>query len=382
MWLAAAVGSALFAGLTAILAKLGVRNVDSDVATALRSVVILAFAWLMVFVTGSQGTIGQIGPRPMAFLVLSGLATGASWICYFRALSLADVNRVTPVVEEVAVESEEDEYSWITFEEDSEESASDIVEAVEETPVTEEIPEVGAISFDEEVMDAEESVFEAPEDIESFVSEEVSEEQVEATVEVSVMDEPVVEELDFEEPAMEIAEAPVETSEVEDIVEAEEVSAIEAVEEAAVEETEVCAPAEVPEIEEPTEATEVTEEVVIDAPVEPIAAMSLPGSIEVEPIAGIEVEGAQPSSDSAIADTVSVHEEVQAAVTSAEAESAPAATPRFNGLEEDGEGLPKLSDPVIRRPRTVRFRFSNGVLQNVESNEKSEPKEELRDPLA
>ena len=269
-----------------------------------------------------------------------------------------------PVVEEAAVESEEDEYSWITFEEDSEESASDIVEAVEEVPVTEDISEVGAISFDEEVMDAEESVFEAPEDIEPFVSEEVSEEQVEATAEVSVMDEPVVEELDFEEPAMEIAEAPVEASEVEDIVEAEEVSAIEAVEEAAVEETEV------------------TEEVVIDAPVEPIAAMSLPGSIEVEPIAGIEVEGAQPSSDSAIADTVSVSEEVQAAVTSAEAESAPAATPRFNGLEEDGEGLPKLSDPVIRRPRTVRFRFSNGVLQNVESNEKSEPKEELRDPLA
>ena len=287
-----------------------------------------------------------------------------------------------PVVEEAAVESEEDEYSWITFEEDSEESASDIVEAVEETPVTEDIPEVGAISFDEEVMDAEESVFEAPEDIEPFVSEEVSEEQVEATAEVSVMDEPVVEELDFEEPAMEIAEAPVETSEVEDIVEAEEVSAIEAVEEAAVEETEVCAPVEASEVEEPTEATEVTEEVVIDAPVEPIAAMSLPGSIEVEPIAGIEVEGAQPSSDSAIADTVSVNEEVQAAVTSAEAESAPAATPRFNGLEEDGEGLPKLSDPVIRRPRTVRFRFSNGVLQNVESNEKSEPKEELRDPLA
>ena len=288
-----------------------------------------------------------------------------------------------PVVEESAAESEEDEYSWITFEEDAEESASDIVEAVEEAPVTADIPEVGAIALDEEVMDAEESVFEAPEDIEPFVSEEVSDEQVEASAEAFVMDEPVVEELEAEEPAMEIAEVPVEASEVEDIVEAEgEVPAIEAVEEVAVEETEVCAPVEIPEVEEPTEATEVTEEVVIDAPVEPIAAMSLPGSIEVEPIAGIEVEGAQPSSDSAIADTVPVREEVQAAVTSAEAESAPAATPRFNGLEEDGEGLPKLSDPVIRRPRTVRFRFSNGVLQNVESNEKSEPKEELRDPLA
>ena len=288
-----------------------------------------------------------------------------------------------PVVEESAAESEEDEYSWITFEEDAEESASDIVEAVEEAPVTADIPEVGAIALEEEVMDAEESVFEAPEDIEPFVSEEVSDEQVEATAEAFVMDEPVVEELDFEEPAMEIAEVPVEASEVEDIVEAEgEVPAIEAVEEAAVEETEVCAPVEIPEVVEPTEATEVTEEVVIDVPVEPIAAMSLPGTIEVEPIAGIEVEGAQPSSDSAIADTVSVNDEVQAAVTGAEVESAPAATPRFNGLEEDGEGLPKLSDPVIRRPRTVRFRFSNGVLQNVESNEKSEPKEELRDPLA
>ena len=288
-----------------------------------------------------------------------------------------------PVVEESAAESEEDEYSWITFEEDAEESASDIVEAVEEAPVTADIPEVGAIALEEEVMDAEESVFEAPEDIEPFVSEEVSDEQVEATAEAFVMDEPVVEELDFEEPAMEIAEVPVEASEVEDIVEAEgEVPAIEAVEEAAVEETEVCAPVEIPEVVEPTEATEVTEEVVIDAPVEPIAAMSLPGTIEVEPIAGIEVEGAQPSSDSAIADTFSVNDEVQAAVTGAEVESAPAATPRFNGLEEDGEGLPKLSDPVIRRPRTVRFRFSNGVLQNVESNEKSEPKEELRDPLA
>ena len=97
MWLAAAMGSALFAGLTAILAKLGVRNVDSDVATALRSVVILAFAWLMVFVTGSQGALGQIGARPMAFLVLSGLATGASWICYFYAVQNGPVSAVIPI---------------------------------------------------------------------------------------------------------------------------------------------------------------------------------------------------------------------------------------------------------------------------------------------
>ena len=95
MWFLAACGSALFAGVTAILAKLGVRETDSDLVTALRTVVVLAFAWLMVAVVGSAGTLSQVSARSMAFL--SGLATGASWICYFRALSLADVSRVAPI---------------------------------------------------------------------------------------------------------------------------------------------------------------------------------------------------------------------------------------------------------------------------------------------
>ena len=97
MWFLAACGSALFAGVTAILAKLGVRETDSDLVTALRTVVVLAFAWLMVAVVGSAGTLSQVSARSMAFLGLSGLATGASWICYFRALSLADVSRVAPI---------------------------------------------------------------------------------------------------------------------------------------------------------------------------------------------------------------------------------------------------------------------------------------------
>lgn len=97
MWLLAACGSALFAGATAVLVKLGVRETDSDLATALRTCVVLAFSWLMVFVVGSQGTLAQVTSRSAAFLVLSGLATGASWLCYFRALSLADVSRVAPI---------------------------------------------------------------------------------------------------------------------------------------------------------------------------------------------------------------------------------------------------------------------------------------------
>lgn len=97
MWLLAACGSALFAGATAVLAKLGGRETDSDLVTALRTCVVLAFSWLMVFVVGSQGTLAQVTPRSAAFLVLSGLATGASWLCYFRALSLADVSRVAPI---------------------------------------------------------------------------------------------------------------------------------------------------------------------------------------------------------------------------------------------------------------------------------------------
>ena len=97
MWLVAAVLSAVFAGLTSILAKCGIRNTDSDIATALRTIVVLAFAWLMVFVVGSAGTISQISSRSLLFLVLSGLATGASWLCYFRALAVGDVNKVVPI---------------------------------------------------------------------------------------------------------------------------------------------------------------------------------------------------------------------------------------------------------------------------------------------
>lgn len=97
MWLIAACLSAVFAGLTAILAKCGIKNTDSDAATALRTVVVLLFSWIMVFVAGSAGTITSIEPISLIFLILSGLATGASWICYFRALSLGDVNKVVPI---------------------------------------------------------------------------------------------------------------------------------------------------------------------------------------------------------------------------------------------------------------------------------------------
>ena len=96
-WLIMAVLSAFFAGLTSILAKCGIKKTDSDLATALRTVVVLAFSWVMVFVVGSYGTITQIAPKSLLFLVLSGFATGASWICYFKALSIGDVNKVVPI---------------------------------------------------------------------------------------------------------------------------------------------------------------------------------------------------------------------------------------------------------------------------------------------
>ena len=97
MWIFAAVLSAIFAGLTSILAKCGIKKTDSDLATALRTIVVLAFSWLMVFVVGSQGTITEIPTSSLVFLILSGLATGASWICYFKALSMGDVNKVVPI---------------------------------------------------------------------------------------------------------------------------------------------------------------------------------------------------------------------------------------------------------------------------------------------
>ena len=97
MWILFAFGSALFAGLTAILAKRGIRKTDSTVATALRAIVVLAFSWLMVFVVGSQSTLRDISGKTLLFLTLSGLATGASWLCYFRALRLGDINKVVPI---------------------------------------------------------------------------------------------------------------------------------------------------------------------------------------------------------------------------------------------------------------------------------------------
>ena len=97
IWLPYAIGSAVFAGLTAILAKIGVRNTPSNLTTAIRTAVVLVFAWLVVFLVGSQTTIGQLSAKTLLFLFLSGLATGASWLCYFRALHLADVNQVAPV---------------------------------------------------------------------------------------------------------------------------------------------------------------------------------------------------------------------------------------------------------------------------------------------
>lgn len=97
MWMIYAVGSAFFAGITAILAKCGIKKTDSDVATAIRTVVVLLFSWVMVLITGSAAGITQIDGKTMLFLVLSGLATGASWLCYFRALQLGDVNKVVPI---------------------------------------------------------------------------------------------------------------------------------------------------------------------------------------------------------------------------------------------------------------------------------------------
>lgn len=97
MWLIMAILSAVFAGLTSILAKCGIRKTDSDVATALRTFVVLLFSWLMVFVVGSAGEITEIDQKSLIFLILSGLSTGASWICYFKALSVGDVNKVAPI---------------------------------------------------------------------------------------------------------------------------------------------------------------------------------------------------------------------------------------------------------------------------------------------
>ena len=97
MWILYAFGSALFAGLTSILAKCGIKKTDSTVATAVRTIVVLFMSYMMVLIIGSQDQIVEIGTRTWVFLILSGLATGASWLCYFKALQLGDVNKVVPV---------------------------------------------------------------------------------------------------------------------------------------------------------------------------------------------------------------------------------------------------------------------------------------------
>lgn len=97
MWVLFALGSALFAGLTSVLAKCGIRKTDSDAATAIRTIVVLIFSWLMVWIVGSAPTITTLSTKTWVFLILSGLATGASWLCYFRALQLGNVNKVVPI---------------------------------------------------------------------------------------------------------------------------------------------------------------------------------------------------------------------------------------------------------------------------------------------
>ena len=97
MWFVFAVGSSVFAALTSILAKMGIEGVNSNLATAVRTTVVLAMAWGMVFLTGPQGGIGQISRRSWLFLILSGLATGASWLCYYKALQLGPASKVVPI---------------------------------------------------------------------------------------------------------------------------------------------------------------------------------------------------------------------------------------------------------------------------------------------
>ena len=250
-----------------------------------------------------------------------------------------------PVTEEVQAEDEDDdEYSWIKFDDEVEDVQID--DEVEIPMITADVAEVPSFEVPEEPI-AEETVAEASVE-EAKAEEEIEIPMVAADIFEETVAEASVEETPAEEP---VIDAPV-IGEV----------AVEVPEEPIAEETPI--------------------EAIAEAPVEPVAVMTLPGITDVEPIVGLEMEGSEPSSESAVSEGITAVAEVETAVTGADVEPAPAATPRFNGLEEDGEGLPKLSDPVIKRPRSVRFRFSNGVLQNVESNDKVEPKEELRGPLA
>lgn len=97
MWIITAILSAIFAGITAILAKCGIKKTDSDIATAIRTVIVLIFSVLMTFIVGSYREVNEISAKALVFLILSGIATGASWICYFKALSMGDINKVVPI---------------------------------------------------------------------------------------------------------------------------------------------------------------------------------------------------------------------------------------------------------------------------------------------
>ena len=97
MWMAFAIGSAVFAALTSILAKIGIEGVHSNLATAIRTSVVVLMSWGMVFITHAQGGIADISRKSWMFLILSGLATGASWLCYYRALQLGDASKVVPI---------------------------------------------------------------------------------------------------------------------------------------------------------------------------------------------------------------------------------------------------------------------------------------------
>ncbi|WP_288749547.1 EamA family transporter [uncultured Treponema sp.] len=97
MWLIFAILSSVFAALTSILAKIGIDGVNSNLATEIRTAVVLALSWLMVFVTGAQSGISEINKRNWMFLILSGLATGASWLCYYKALQIGEASKVIPI---------------------------------------------------------------------------------------------------------------------------------------------------------------------------------------------------------------------------------------------------------------------------------------------
>ena len=115
MWLLYAVGSSFFAGITSILAKCGIKKTDSDVATAIRTIVVLLFSWLMVLITGTSGQITQISGKTFSFLVLSGLATGASWLCYYHALQTGQASVVVPIDKLSILVTIA--FSWIVFRE-------------------------------------------------------------------------------------------------------------------------------------------------------------------------------------------------------------------------------------------------------------------------